>query len=95
MTNPKPNDRLSPPTQTERDGVRLNKALGKLIEHYRAEMKLSLEELAELTDVSVRDLGQLESGKCSLALEQLFKISNYINIPPSALLSAIHHDDGN
>ncbi|MBK7890366.1 MAG: helix-turn-helix transcriptional regulator [Bdellovibrionales bacterium] len=70
--------------------VELNVGLGKLVEQYRTEMKLSLEDLSELTQVPVRDLSRLENGECTLALEKLFRISNYLNIPPSELLAAIH-----
>lgn len=70
--------------------AKLNLALGKTVEQYRLEMKLSLEDLSELTQVSVRDLSRLENGECTLALEKLFRISNYLNIPPSELLAAIH-----
>ncbi len=64
--------------------------LAKLVGQYRTEMKLSLEDLSELTQVPVRDLNRLENGECTLALEKLFRISNYLNIPPSELLAAIH-----
>ncbi len=70
--------------------AKLNIALGKIVEQYRLEMKLSLEDLSELTQVPVRDLSRLENGECNLALEKLFRISNYLNIPPSELLAAIH-----
>lgn len=70
--------------------AKLNIALGKIVEQYRLEMKLSLDDLSELTQVPVRDLSRLENGECTLALEKLFRISNYLNIPPSELLAAIH-----
>jgi ribosome-binding protein aMBF1 (putative translation factor) len=75
---------------SRKKSVELNVGLGKIVEQYRTEMKLSLDDLSELTQVAVRDLSRLENGECTLALEKLFRISNYLNIPPSELLAAIH-----
>lgn len=85
--------RISKPSPARKKSLSLNETLGHLVEHHRTKLNLSLDDLSQLTEVSVRDLSRLENGECTLALEKLFRISNYLNIPPSALLSAIHGDD--
>lgn len=87
---PQRNVRVAKMPQSKSKATDARAELGKLVGQYRLEMKLSIDDLSELTQVSVQDLSRLENGECTLALEKLFRISNYLNIPPSELLTAIH-----
>lgn len=66
------------------------KKLGTLVKTYRLRMKLSINELGELANISSDEIEELEKGAgASMALHKLYALSNCLNIPPSALLASI------
>lgn len=61
--------------------------LGKKIRTLRAEHDITQETLAELADLNVTFIGQIERGNKSPTLETLGKISGAFNITPAELLT--------
>lgn len=68
-----------------------SKGLAHIVSRYRTEMNMTCEELSRLTDIPTRELQVIEAGRGSaVSLAKLYRLSNYLNIPPSILLAAIH-----
>lgn len=70
----------------------LNLLVGRNLKRVREEKKLSLEKLAELTGVSKSMLGQIERGDSSPTIATVWKISNGLKVPFTALLNAPQPD---
>lgn len=60
---------------------RLLQEIGKNISHYRTQIGLSQEALAEKVDVSRVHLARVESGMGAASLPLLFSISEALDIP--------------
>lgn len=65
---------------------KLAKQIGETLRKIRLERKISLQELAELTEVSKLTLGNIERGEANPSLAVIWKIANGLTIPISALL---------
>lgn len=61
-------------------------ALGKRIRSYRRNLRLTQEQLAEKTGVSLSFIGHIERGTRKASLETLVGISNALNVSPAILL---------
>lgn len=61
--------------------------LAQNLRKYRAERKISRETLAFESDVSVRQLNDIENAKCNTSLDTLDKLSAAINISSADLLT--------
>ena len=75
------------------DQNKLNKIIGKNIKKYRSKTilngkKLTQEKLAELINVSVYLISNLESNKCKtgISINNLYKISIVLNTPISKFM---------
>lgn len=75
------------------DQNKLNKIIGKNIKKYRSKTilngkKLTQEKLAELINVSVFLISNLESNKCKtgISINNLYKISIVLNTPISKFM---------
>ncbi|MCA0987175.1 helix-turn-helix domain-containing protein [Guptibacillus algicola] len=68
------------------DPEKLSKQVGATLRSIRKERKLSLIDLAELTDVSNLTLGKIERGEANPSLTIIWKIANGLAIPISSLL---------
>lgn len=66
---------------------KLAKQIGETLRKIRLERKISLQELAELTEVSKLTLGNIERGEANPSLAVIWKIANGLTIPISALLN--------
>ena len=62
------------------------KAIGVRIKRFRGEQKLSQEKLAELVDISVPHMSNIETGKTKLSMQVLVDLSNALNATPDELL---------
>lgn len=62
------------------------KAIGVRIKRFRKERKISQEKLAELVDVSVSHMSNIETGKTKLSMQILVNLSNALNATPDELL---------
>lgn len=61
-------------------------ACGERIQLHRKQMGLSREDLAEMIDISDKNLGRIESGRQSTSVETLYKISSVLNVSMDYLL---------
>ena len=64
----------------EESGPKYNSQLGANIRNTRKAKKISLEQLAAGTDLSISFLSQLERGKVNISVENLWKITQFLNI---------------
>ncbi len=62
-------------------------SIGQILKELRKERKLTLKNLAELTDVSISFLSQVERGKSSVTLESLKKIADALKVNPTIFFS--------
>ncbi|MDE7212735.1 MAG: helix-turn-helix transcriptional regulator [Lachnospiraceae bacterium] len=62
------------------------KAIGVRVKRLRKEQKLSQEKLAELVDISVPHMSNIETGKTKLSMQVLVDISNALSATPDELL---------
>ncbi len=62
------------------------KLLGEQIRKYRKEKKYTLEQLAEILDVSTTFIGQIERAKGIPSLETLVRIANALEVSMDTLL---------
>ncbi len=60
--------------------------IGKNIRKYRRLRKLNQDKLAEMVDLSVNYLGQIERGEKSCSLETLINIANALEVSSDMLL---------
>ncbi len=61
-------------------------SIGKNIRKYRTLKKLNQDKLAEMVDLSVNYLGQIERGEKSASLETLINIANALEVSSDMLL---------
>ena len=66
---------------------KLAKQVGHTLREIRKIRGISLQELAELTDVSKLTLGKIERGEANPSLTVIWKIANGLTIPISSLLT--------
>ncbi|WP_144511877.1 helix-turn-helix domain-containing protein [Bacillus sp. FJAT-22090] len=62
-------------------------SIGQTLKDLRKERNLTLKSLAELTDVSISFLSQVERGKSSVTLESLRKIADALKVNPAVFFS--------
>lgn len=62
------------------------KAIGVRIKRFRKERKLSQEQLAEVVDISVPHMSNIETGKTRLSMQLLVDLSNALGATPDELL---------
>lgn len=67
----------------------ITKIIGQRIRNYRTQLKLTQEELAELSNCHHTYIGQIERGEKNATIESLIKIVKPLNIPVSKLLEKI------
>lgn len=60
--------------------------IGKRLRHYRQQMNLTLDDLAELTGVSKPMLGQIERGSSNPTVATLWKIASGLQVPLTAFI---------
>ena len=60
--------------------------VGSRIKHRRKELGMSQEKLAELIDVSVPHMSNIENGKTKFSLQVLIDLANALNTTPDVLL---------
>lgn len=63
------------------------KLIGKKIRNERKKQNLTIEELAELSDISPNFLGKIERAQSIMSLDTLVKIVNALNISTDDILS--------
>ncbi len=68
-------------------------SIGTILKDLRKERKLTLKELAELTEVSISFLSQVERGKSSVTLESLKKIADALKVNPTVFFSDFSSND--
>lgn len=61
-------------------------AIGKRIQKFRRELKMSQERLAEQIDVSVSHMSNIENGKTKFSLPVLIELAGALNTTPDRLL---------
>ncbi|MCP1101027.1 transcriptional regulator with XRE-family HTH domain [Aequitasia blattaphilus] len=64
----------------------MKKNIGVRIKHYRMTKKVSQEQLAELTDLSVSFISKVETNRVSIGLNAIIKIANALEVPIGDLL---------
>nr|WP_257350936.1 XRE family transcriptional regulator [Pseudalkalibacillus decolorationis] len=69
------------------DAERLAKHVGSTVRKIRQERGISIQDLAEMTEVSKLTLGNIERGEANPSLTVIWKIANGLSIPISALLN--------
>lgn len=67
----------------------ITKIIGQRIRNYRTQLKLTQEELAELSNCHHTYIGQIERGEKNVTIESLIKIVKPLNISVSKLLEKI------
>ncbi len=60
--------------------------LGKRIKRIRGEKKISQEKLAEMIDVSIPHMSNIENGKTKFSLQVLVDVADALNTTPDVLL---------
>lgn len=68
-------------------------SIGTILKDLRKERKLTLKELAELTELSISFLSQVERGKSSVTLESLKKIADALKVNPTVFFSDVSSND--
>lgn len=68
------------------DNIELIK-LGQKIQFERKKRKLSQEQLAELSNISIHGLSNIETGKTDIKYTNLLQIANAFNMTASELLN--------
>jgi len=63
----------------------LRQMIGKKIRAYRKEGKLSLRDLAAMTDVGFSWLAKLEKGRINFGIDSLAKLLEALDVRPSEL----------
>ncbi|MCP3740684.1 helix-turn-helix domain-containing protein [Rossellomorea sp. BNER] len=71
----------------DREAVKFAKQVGEALRRIRQERGMSLQELADMTDVSKLTLGNIERGEANPSLAVIWKIANGLSIPISVLLN--------
>lgn len=61
-------------------------ALGKRVKRLRKERRMSQEQLAELIDVSIPHMSNIENGKTKFSLQVLIDLANALQVSPDFLL---------
>lgn len=67
--------------------------IGTILKDLRKERKLTLKKLAEMTDVSISFLSQVERGKSSVTLESLKKIADALKVNPTVFFPDASSND--
>lgn len=62
------------------------RAIGKRIRKRRKEVKMSQERLAELIDVSIPHMSNIENGKTKFSLQVLIDLANALDTTPDVLM---------
>ncbi|XBD02133.1 XRE family transcriptional regulator [Pseudalkalibacillus hwajinpoensis] len=70
-----------------KDAEKVAKQVGHTLRRIRKERNISLQELAEFTEVSKLTLGKIERGEANPSLTVIWKIANGLSIPISTLLA--------
>lgn len=73
--------------QREINAQKLAQQVGATLRSIRKEREMSLQDLAEVTDVSKLTLGKIERGEANPSLTVIWKIANGLSIPISSLLA--------
>jgi XRE family transcriptional regulator, regulator of sulfur utilization len=73
--------------QKETNAQKLAQQVGATLRSIRKEREMSLQDLAEVTDVSKLTLGKIERGEANPSLTVIWKIANGLSIPISSLLA--------
>ena len=68
-------------------------SVGKYIREYRKKRNMSQETLAEMIDVSVPYISQLETAQKYPSLETLINIANVLDVSPNHLLRDTMNDE--
>lgn len=61
-------------------------ALGKRVKQLRKERRMSQEQLAEIINVSIPHMSNIETGKTKLSLQVLINLANALQVSPDVLL---------
>jgi transcriptional regulator with XRE-family HTH domain len=69
-----------------KDVEKLARQVGETLRRIRQDRKMSLQELADITEVSKLTLGNIERGEANPSLSVIWKIANGLTIPISSLL---------
>lgn len=59
----------------------IHETLGKRIQAFRKKQGLTQLQLAEMANLSLKHLGEIERGRGNPTLESLYNLSNSLNIP--------------
>lgn len=65
----------------------ITKSIGKKIKKYRLAKELTQNDLAKKLQMSVRQIGEIETGNSLSNIDVLFDISNILNIPLDLLFT--------
>ncbi|SDI14211.1 Helix-turn-helix [Alteribacillus persepolensis] len=63
----------------------INKAIGKRINYYRKQKRMTQEELAEKADLSKSYVSQMEAGKKNITTKTIYEIAQALRINPRFL----------
>lgn len=63
------------------DMPNIHETLGKRIQAFRKKQGLTQLQLAEMANLSLKHLGEIERGRGNPTLESLYNLSNSLNIP--------------
>jgi transcriptional regulator with XRE-family HTH domain len=66
-----------------------NEIFGKQLKYIREKRNVKAEQLAEILNIDVRSVWQIESGRRSTTINNLIKICNYLKVKPEFLISEI------
>jgi len=67
--------------------MKLEETFGKIVKNIRCQKGLSQDELSEKTGLDRTFISQIENGQRNPSLSTILKISEGLNIKPSALIS--------
>ena len=65
--------------------MNLRNIFGKIVKHYRFQVKYTQEQLSEKADISTTYLSEIERGMHSLDFDKIEKLSNALNVEPFQL----------
>lgn len=86
------NDKKHKLIVTGDDTVNIKQTLGKNVRYYRFQNQYSQQTLAELLDISVTYMSDIECGKCNVSLDLIEKIAHLFEVPYPELFKENHYD---
>lgn len=75
---------------THSDAARV---LGERVRHFRQQLALSQEDIADLAEMHVTNLGKIERGQSNPSLTTIIRVAGVLEVDPGELVRGLSLDD--